>query len=175
MLRGIMALLLLGSSAAAQVVNQGSPKALQEQLVPESLPLTGTATAAKVNAFEWYTTINYTLANNSGMNLYMAIAYRSVSIGSCGRIQGGGVSGGLAMLSGFVLQFPPSGGSGLRFVPAGGRVTGTVILNECEAPNPGFATAPLSMGLLIGTSANPAQLIQVAVSADASVRQLPPQ
>ena len=175
MLRMFIALLILASAANAQIIKGQNDGSLQEQLLPESLPLTASATAAKVNAFEWFTTVNYTLANNSGMNLYMAIAYRSVSIGSCARIQGGGVTGGLAMLAGLDLSFPTQGGAGLRFVPAGGRVSGTIMLNECEAPNPGFATAPLSMGLLIGKSADPRQLIQVSVSAEAQVRQLRPQ
>ena len=175
MLRTIIALIFFTTAASAQIIKGQDGGSLQEQLVPESLPVTATATAAKVNAFEWFATVNYTLTNNSGMNLYMSIADRSVSIGSCTRMQSGGVSGGLAMLSSLDLRFPTGGGPAPRLVPAGGRVAGTLILNECDAPNPGFATAPFSMGLLIGKTANYQQMIQVPVSADAPVRQLKPQ
>ncbi len=60
-------------------------------------------------------------------------------------------------------------------MPSGGRVSGTTGIYKCEAPNPGFATAPLLMSLLIGKRNDPRTMVQHPLSADAPVRQLRPQ
>jgi hypothetical protein len=57
-------------------------------------------------------------------------------------------------------------------VPAGTRVAGTIIVEDCSAPNPGSPTAPLSMSLMIGKSEARKTMIQYPVSVDASIRQV---
>lgn len=90
-------LLLIASPALAQVQNQPDIS-LQEQLLPESFKITGSATAIGHLTGYWETTLVYSLTNNSGMNLYLGIAQNSLALGAC---------------TGIV-----SGGTGLPFLPA---------------------------------------------------------
>ena len=55
---------------------------------------------------------------------------------------------------------------------AGTRVVGAIVLAYCDAPNPGFPTAPLSFSLLIGKSPDFNAMLPVPVSAEAPIRQL---
>ncbi len=172
MLRVTIVLALLMSPAAAQVM--GPDESLQQQLLPESFPFEATAVATKINMLEWVTTISYTVTNKSGMNLYMGVAIGGVSIGSCTRATR--TSGGLRFL-------PPPGMINYSinmvggdpqpiFAPAGARITGSVSLDECSAPNPGSPTAPVSMSLMIGKTQAIQSMIQYPVSATAPVRRV---
>ncbi len=58
------------------------------------------------------------------------------------------------------------------FVPAGARVAGTIIFDECSAPNPGSPTASVAMSLMIGRTQAPQTMIQYPVSAEARIRQV---
>jgi hypothetical protein len=119
-------------------------------------------------------TISYTLTNNSGMNLYMGIMMGSASIGSCTDIRN--ARGGLQLLPGpnaIAYGVDPSvGPPRAAYVPAGGRVAGTLAAEECSAPNPGSPTAPFSFSLMIGKTDSAKTMIQVPLSIDASIRQL---
>src|SRR5260370_23679994 len=151
----IIALIFLSvslfSPASAQVTPQD--ESLQEQFVPESFKVDATAVAAKFN-WLWNTTINYTVVNNSGMNVYLGIMRGGVSLGNCTDAEE--VRGSLQFLpnphataySVNPMQGPPRG----AFVPAGARVAGAIILYNCAAPNPGYETAPLSIALMVGKS-----------------------
>jgi len=171
MLRIIAIFFALTSTALAQVMTPDS--SLQEQLVPESFKFEASAVASKVNA-DWRTSVSYALTNNSGMNLYMGIMMGSISIGSCAEARN--ARGGLQLLPGanaiaYAIDMtvgPPRP----VYVPAGARVAGTIIVEECSAPNPGSATAPLSMSLMIGKSEARKTMIQYPLSVDASIRQV---
>lgn len=171
MLRIVTIFFALGSAAFAQVMQDES---LQEQLVPESFELDAKAIAAKAGLYDWQTTVSYTLTNNSGMNLYMGIMMGSVSIGSCTEARS--ARGGLQLLPGpNAVAYPIDltvGPPHPVFVPAGARVAGTIIVEECSAPNPGSPTAPMSLSLMIGKSQAIKSMIRVPVSVDASIRRV---
>jgi hypothetical protein len=163
--------LALISPAVAQVLEDN---ALQEQLVPESFKLEASATAAKANLFDWRTSISYAITNNTGMNLYMGIAMGSVSMGSCTEVRN--AHGGLPLLPGpNAIAYGVDLSVGVPravYVPAGGRVAGTLTAEECSAPNPGSPKAPLSFSLMIGKTESSKSMTQVPLSVDASIRQL---
>lgn len=150
-------------------------ESLQEQLVPESFKLTASA-VAEFFVWQWKTAVSYTLKNDSGMNLYIGLADNSSSIGSC--TQANEVRGGLPPLPApgqMFFSVPTSGGGAVlrpAFVPAGGRVSGTIVVSVCDAPNPGSPTAPLSVTLLIGKTSTVKDLVPYPITADAPVRQL---
>ena len=159
------------SPAIAQVTPQD--ESLQEQLVPESFRLDASAVASKFN-WLWNTTINYTIVNNSGMNLYLGIMRGGVTIGNCTDAEE--ASGSLQLLpnphahvfSVNPMQGPPRG----AFVPAGARVAGAIVLTNCAAPNPGYPTAPLSITLTVGKTQAFQTMTTFPLSANAPIRQL---
>jgi hypothetical protein len=171
MLRIFAILLALTSSAFAQVATPD--ESLQEQLVPESFKLTATASATRPD-LTWMTAVSYALVNNAGMNLYMGLIQGSAAIGSCTEIAA--ATGGLPTLPSPNQMFyvapigagPPRG----LYVPAGGRVAGTITFLECSAPNPGYPTAPLSMSLMVGKSNATKTMIQFPLSADVPIRKI---
>lgn len=171
MLRLLLVLLILTSPVSAQIMSPD--EGLLQQLVPESFPLEASALAAKVSLGEWNTTISYTLSNNSGMNLYMGVLMGSVSIGSCN--QATRTSGGLALLPGRgAIAYPIDLSVGPPqpvIVPAGARIGGNITIERCDAPNPGFPTAPVAMTLMIGRSPSIKGMIQYPVSTTASIRR----
>lgn len=158
--------------ATAQVI--AGDNALLEQLVPESFKFEASAVASKADMFNWRTNITYTLANNSGMNLYMGIMMGSVAIGSCAQVNN--ARGGLQLLPGpnaVAYAVDLSVGTPRPvYVPAGGKVTGMLAAEECSAPNPGSPTAPLTLSLMIGKSESRNSMVQISVSADAPIRQV---
>ena len=166
---------LLPSSAPAQILEQGGT--LTEQLLPESFKFDATATAAKYGLFDWKTTISYTVTNNSGMNLHMGILLGSVSIGTCTEARES--RGGMALLPGpnaIAYAIDMSVGAPRPvFVPAGQRVAGTIIVEECQAPNPGSAKAPVSMTLMLGKTPSIKNMSQVSLSGDFPVKQVRPE
>ena len=168
----VLVSLYSSSRVSAQVTQQND--SLSEQLVPESFKLQASATAQQINWW-WTATVNYSLANNTGMNLYLGIAHGSVSFGSCNDVQD--ARGALQLLpapNATAWSFHPDRGQphGV-FVPAGGRASGTIILANCGAPNPGYPTAPLSLTLMMGKSEAFQQMrTTLPLSVDASIRQL---
>lgn len=175
MLRIIAIVLLLTGTATAQVMQPD--QSLQEQLVPDSFKLQASATAAKISLAEWQTAISYALTNNSGMNLYMGIAMRSVAIGSC--TEAYTARGGLQFLPvsalGAYSVDIQAGPPHAVFVPAGARVSGTILVDHCESPNPGSPTAPLSLVLLLGKTPTVRTMVQFPLSAVAPIRRVAPQ
>jgi hypothetical protein len=171
MLRFLIVFILLTSPAAAQIMTPD--EGLLQQLVPESFPFEASALAAKVSLAEWNTTITYTITNRSGMNLYMGIAMGSVSIGSCNRATH--ASGGLQLLPGrgaiaYAIDLsvgPPQP----IFAPAGARIGGNITVEGCDAPNPGYPTAPVTMMLMIGRTPSARAMTQYPVSASAPIRR----
>jgi hypothetical protein len=164
--------LVMASSAHAQVGprdvhNEGLP----EQLLPESFKLTASAVAQKID-FGWETAVTYQLVNNSGMPLVMGIAAGSVSIGRCTDIMR--ARGGMMLLpSAFSQAIDLAGGPPRAVtVPAGARVAGTMIAMNCEAPNPGFPTAQLSMTLMIAKNQQSRSMVDFPLSVEADVRQV---
>jgi hypothetical protein len=163
--------LWLPSSASAQVTRQD--ESIQQQLVPESFKLEASAVAAKFN-WLWNTTINYTITNNSGMNLYLGIMRGGVAIGSCTDAEE--IRGSLQLLpsphahvySVNPMQGPPRG----AYVPAGARVSGAIVVYTCAAPNPGYPTAPLSISLMVGKSESFQTMTTFPLTFDAPIRQL---
>lgn len=161
----------LPSPASAQVTQQD--ESLQEQFVPESFKIEASAVSSKFN-WLWSTTISYTITNNSGMNLYLGVMRGGVTIGNCTDAQE--IRGSLQFLpnphanaySVNPMQGPPRG----AFVPAGGRAAGAIVVSNCPAPNPGFATAPLSISLLVGKSQSFKTMTTFPLSVDAPIRQL---
>jgi hypothetical protein len=158
-------------SSIAQVTQQD--QTLQQQLVADSFSITGDAIAQKFNWF-WNTTVTYSIVNNSGMNLYLGFMINSATIGSCTSVER--ATGALMLLpsprataySMNPMQGPPRG----AFVPTGGRASGTLVFDNCAAPNPGYPTAPFSVSLMIGRSESWRQMIQFPLSATVSIRQL---
>lgn len=150
-------------------------EALQEQLVPESFKLTAAATAQKVpyNTI-WRTSIAYSIVNDSGMNLYFGVSQTGLAIGACTEVY--------SATSGLPLLPPPNAmaysapaGSGEPkgiYVPSGVRIGGTIIMDNCEAPNPGSPTAPLAFTLMIGKKASFKKMFTFPLSADVPIRQL---
>jgi hypothetical protein len=159
------------SPAFAQVTQQD--ESLQQQLVPDSFKFEGTAIAQQFNWF-WNTTVSYSIVNNSGMNLYLGLMIGGVSIGSCTDAQR--ATGALQLLpSPNAVAYSQAYGAGPprgAFVPAGGRATGTIVVANCPAPNPGFPTAPLSISLMVGKGEMPKSMIRFPLSADVPIRQL---
>ena len=157
--------------AKAQVTQQD--QTLQQQLVSDSFTLNGDAIAQKFNWF-WDTTVSYSIVNNTGMNLYLGFMINSATIGSCTSVER--ATGALMLLpsprataySMNPMQGPPRG----AFVPTGGRASGTLVFDNCAAPNPGYPTAPLSVSLMIGRSERPREMIQFPLSANVPIRQL---
>jgi len=147
-------------------------ESLQEQFVPESFKIEGSAIAAQVN-WTWNTTVSFTVTNNSGMNLYLGVMRGGVTIGSC--TQANDIRGALQFLPSphatayavDLVQGPPRG----VFVPAGARVAGAIIVSDCTAPNPGFPTAPLSMTLMVGKTQSFKTMTSFPLSADVPIRQ----
>lgn len=159
--------------ASAQVTAGDNP--ILEQLVPESFKFEASAVASKIDLFNWRTNVSYTLANNSGMNLYMGVLKGSVAIGSCSHADN--AHGGLQLLT-----IPPSGPYAVElsvgppprpvFVPAGGKISGMIAVEDCSAPNPGSPTAPLSLTLMIGKTDARKTMAQVPLSANTPIRQI---
>jgi hypothetical protein len=173
MFRTIVAVVALASSPAfAQVTTEDN--SLQEQLVPESFKLTASGVAEHF-VWHWQTAVTYTLKNDSGMNLYVALLDGGSSLGSCSEV--GGVRGALPELSPDGRKYGSVSVSAPRpvptFMPAGARVSGTVVLENCGAPNPGSPTAPLSITLLLRRS-NSEKLVPYPLSVDAPIRQIAP-
>ena len=170
--RTLALLLLSAGSAFAQVAPQ-QDSGLTDQLVPESFKFEASASAQQINWF-WNTTINYSLKNNSGMNLYLGLMTGSVAFGSCTDVQE--ARGALMMLPAADAHVwsqqpgrPPRG----ILVGAGARISGAIVLANCGAPNPGYPTAPLSATLMIGKSdAFRSMTASFPLSIDAPIRQL---
>ena len=170
LLRAAVFLICFTSCALAQVMKRDD--SLHEQLVPESFKITAAA-VTQHHVWHWVATVNYTLKNDSGMNLTMAVLNGSISIGSCtdvlelkgalpklnaaGRISGSYIPGG-------TLSQP-------AFVAAGSRIAGTIVIDFCEAPNPGSPTAPLSLTLLLRRSSED-QFVPYPMTVDATVRRI---
>jgi len=171
MIRILVILLLSSSPALAQVMED---KALQEQLIPESFKLEATAIAAKINQFEWRTTVSYSVTNNSGMNLYAGVLMGSASIGTCADFRN--AHGGLHLLPGpnaIAYAVDPSVGRPRPvYVPAGARVSGTLDAEECAAPNPGSPKATFSFSLMVGQNESSKGMLQLPLSVDAPIRQV---
>jgi hypothetical protein len=173
MLRIAVFLVALTSSAFAQVTPR-EDHSLQEQLVPESFKLAASA-ASHLFVWRWLTTVSYTLKNDSGMNLNIALLDRSISIGSCTEVDD--VKGALPKLHAAaarprtVISHAAPIYPSPAFVPAGARVSGTIVIDNCEAPNPGSPKAPLSLTLLLRKSDGD-QILSYPLSVDAPVRRL---
>ena len=171
----IIALIFLSVSLFSPAFAQVTPQdeSLQEQFVPESFKVDATAVAAKFN-WLWNTTINYSVVNNSGMNVYLGIMRGGVSLGNCTDAEE--VRGSLQFLpnphataySVNPMQGPPRG----TFVPDGAHVAGAIILYNCAAPNPGYPTAPLSISLLVGKTQAFQTMTNFPLSMDTPIRQL---
>jgi hypothetical protein len=174
MWRLLLVALALATPAFAQVAPREDTSIL-EQLVPESFRLTGTATAAR-NGFLWRTTINYALTNNSGMNLFLGIDRSGVSLGSCTEAEA--ANGGLPLLPRprQLIYGAPIGAGPPRGILAlaGARIAGTIILMNCDAPNPGYETAPLALSLMLGKEADFNKMQLIPLSAVIPIRQLRP-
>ena len=173
MFRFFICLLVFILPASAQVAQQPDDSLL-EQIVPESFTISGSATASKINWF-WRTSLNYTVVNKTGINLYMGVMQGGVSLGSCGEVNT--TQGGLPQLPNptAVAYSAPAGSGPPRaiFVPASGKTSGLIVLNNCAAPNPGFPTAPLSFTLMMGKANDWKHMVTLSVNADIPVRQLP--
>jgi hypothetical protein len=165
--------LAFAAPAIAQVTREDN--SIFDQLVPESFKLSGSAIAA-FSGLEWRTTINYALTNDSGMNLFLGIERSNVSLGSCTDVESS--SGGLPLLPspGARIYTGPIGGGPPRgvMVLAGARIAGTIILVDCEAPNPGFETTPFAFSLMLGKQSNYFTMQVVPVSATVPVRRMRP-
>jgi hypothetical protein len=131
---------------------------LMDQLTPDSLKLEADAIAKVAGAFS-ETVISYQITNNSGMNLVMDLKDNSASIGACPYVYYS--NGGLDLFTHELVT-----------VLAGGIVSGTLTAISCEAPNPGFATAKLSMTLLLAKSKKSRTMIDFPMSIEAPVRQV---
>ena len=167
MSRILFALLVSANAAMAQVAKPD--ESLQEQLVPESFALAGWATS-KNNVWHWETSISYSIVNKSGINLYIGLLNTGISLGTCGDVAG--TKGGLSLLpSPTAMGY--SGDPHEAFVPASGRITGIIVLDNCAAPNPGSPTAPLSLTLMFGKTREWKKMVLLPLDADIPVRQLP--
>ena len=170
MFRVLIILIALTDIACAQIVKPDEN--LQEQIVPESFAFTGTATARKFNSF-WRTSVSYTVVNKSGINLYLGLMQNGVSLGSCGDAES--TQSGLPLLpspSASVYSSPAGGLPRAVFVPASGRTSRRIVLENCAAPNPGFETAPLSITLMLGKTNDWKKMITLPVDAEIPIRQL---
>lgn len=159
----------------SQVANNDS--ALLDQLIPDSFKLEANATAALAGLIDWRTSISYSITNKSGMNLWMGIAMDSVAIGTCSSAHI--YHGGLALLPTprtTAYSFNPSQGLPRPvMVPSGGKVAGMIELENCAAPNPGSATAPLSLSLMLGKTNDTKNMVEFPISIDAPIRQIVPE
>lgn len=164
---------VLTSAAFAQVAPKQTDETILEQLVPESFKLTASATAQRTGII-WRTAISYALKNDSGMNLYMGVDRSSVAFGTCNDAESS--TGGLPLLPSPEARVysAPAGSVAPRGVMAlaGSRVSGVITLAYCDAPNPGSATAPLSMSLLLGKQPDFRSMTPVPISADIPIKQI---
>ena len=64
-------------------------------------------------------------------------------------------------------QRPPLG----AFIPVGGKATGTIVMDGCHAPNPGFEAAPLSIALMVGKTDSFKTMTTFPLSVDAPLRK----
>ena len=172
MIKVLISLMAFTLSASAQVAQQPD-ESVQEQIVPESFVVTGNAVATKINWF-WRTNISYTVVNKTGLNLYMGVMQNGMSLGSCSDVQS--TQGGLPQLpSPTAIAYSAPAGSGpprAIFVPASGKTSGLIIMNNCAAPNPGFPTAPFSMTLMMSKANDWRHMVPLSVSADIPIRQI---
>jgi hypothetical protein len=168
---GLALALACALPAAAQVI-QKDDDSLQQQLTGESFKIDASAFSAYSDQ-SWRTSVTYSITDNSGMGLYIGVALGSASIGSCNDLRE--VRGGIPVIrspGGGVFVGPyGSAASRATFVPAGGRVGGSFMFIDCQAPNPGFPTAQLSMTLLLGKVQERAG-VSFPVSVDAAIRQV---
>ncbi|MGE3642878.1 MAG: hypothetical protein AB7F96_03385 [Beijerinckiaceae bacterium] len=170
-MRAVLFYLVLSVPATAQILP--NDRKLHDQLIPQSFQLEASAIAGtQFDHGSHRTMISYTITNKTGLNLYMGIAMNTIAIGICADTFS--VHGGLQLLPhrgvfayGVDIQAGPPRAA---FVSAGGKIGGTIIMRNCYAPNPGSATAPVSMSLMVGNSESPRQMTQVSVSAQAAVR-----
>jgi len=169
----VFALLLAPVAASAQVPQ--NDEALQEQLVPESFKLSASAAAQKVpyQSF-WRTSIAYSITNDSGMNLYLGVSQQGLALGSCTDVYS--TTAGLPLLpspTAHVYSSPAGAGEprGI-YVASGVKTAGTIIMDYCEAPNPGSPTAPLSLTLMVGKKPSFTKMFTFPLSADIPIRQL---
>ena len=161
-------ILLLASSAAALAQVSKQDESLQEQLVPDSFSLTGTATSRN-NVWRWQTSISYSIVNKSGINLYIGLLNTGISLGICGDVDA--TKGGLSLLpSPTAMSY--SGDPHEAFLPASGRISGIIVLDNCPAPNPGFPTAPLSLTLMFGKTREWKRMVLLPLDAEIPIRQL---
>jgi hypothetical protein len=171
MVRVFACILLLLSPASAQVLIED--QSLQEQLVPESFKLTGSGVAEHF-VWHWQTAVSYTLKNDTGMNLYVALLDGGTSFGTCG--EAAGVKGALPELSPDGRKYgsvsPTTQHARPTFVPAGARLSGTSTLENCATPNRGSPTAAFSVTLLVRRN-NEERILQVPLSVDAPIRLIP--
>ena len=170
--RFLFCLMAFTLSVSAQVA-PSDDNTLLEQIVPESFVIKGDAVASQINWF-WRTSISYSITNKTGINLYMGVMQGGVSLGSCGDVQT--TQGGLPQLPSPKATYysAPAGGGPPRaiFVPAAGKVSGLIVLNNCQAPNPGFPTAPLSVTLMMGKANDWKHMVSLSVNADIPIRQV---
>lgn len=161
--------LLFASPAFGQILNQN--EGVLEQIVPESFPLSGSAVTTH-SVIRSVTSVSYTLANKTGMNLYLAMQQGGVSFGTCGQIDN--VQGGLPRVPQPHALFysAPMGGGKPRgvFVPASGQITGLIVFDDCGAPNPDVATASFSLTLMVGKTDDWNRMSSIPLSAVLPVR-----
>jgi hypothetical protein len=181
----ISALILIGASpnleAFAQVIQQPHSTP-HHQISPTSFVLTATATAVVKRGEAWgaeyaHTVVNYSLQNQSGMNLFMGIDGKSLSIGNCRELDE--VRGALGMLDNVGVRNPGpawglAGSTQNRpvMMPSGAVMSGALIFKDCAAPNPGFPTAILSFRIGIGPTTQQSEMIALPIGADVPVRQI---
>ena len=172
MLRVLVLILTMVAAAQAQVTTPD--RSLLEQIIPDSFKLAASATIAQIGFGFWRTTVNYSLQNNSGMNLYMGMTEGSASLGSCTSVED--QRGGLPALPGVSGYSPvgPGQAAGI-FVASGGRVAGAIVLFDCKAPNPGFPTAPFAMLLRASKTGAWKSMVEFPVVGDIAVRLAPSQ
>ncbi len=174
MWRYLFLALTFAAPASAQVMDREDHSIL-DQLVPESFKLSGSAIAS-FTGLAWRTTVSYALTNDSGMNLFLGIERSGVSLGSCTEVESG--SGGLPLLpspgqriyAGPIGAGPPRG----VMVLAGARVTSTIVLVNCEAPNRDFETTPIALSLMLGKQPSYFTMQVVPVSGAVPIRRVRP-
>ena len=171
MFRILFLLLALIDTAHAQILKRDE---LQEQIVPDSFTLTGSASASRIGNSFWRMSVNYAIVNKTGINLYLGFLQDGISLGSCGNAER--VQGGLPLLpSPSAGSYSSSNGGGAPrgvFVPASGRIAGMIILDNCGTPNPGFPTAPLALTLMLGKAGDFSKMVTLPIDAEIPVRQL---
>ena len=155
--------------AVAQIAPQNPNAQLEQQLLPESFKVEASAITAPLNSVETDTTLTYSVTNNSGMNLYAGLAPGSASLGTCRDAR---QARGLMFLPGGGSYYydPSVGEARAAFLTAGGRVAGSIFFVDCDGPNPGFATAPLTLALMLGRANNFAAMIVFPLSVEVALR-----